>query len=133
MSFILLTPHLDLILDNLIQSSENIVEYLSNKLKKKLIFKLLKSFIDLMKKENKIIKGFHGIWNFYNLIRGIEIELKSENSTGNEKVSIIIEYIEKNFRGIEYEIAIDLKIELEDPRPKINLIVLLFCLKNYII
>ena len=72
----------------------------------------LKEIIDLMNKENKIIKDFHGISDFYILIRGISLELKSGDLTEKEKVSIIIKYIEKNFEGIEYEIDIDLQLVL---------------------
>ena len=82
----------------------------------------LKEFIDLMKKENKIIKDFHGIRDFYNLIRGIVLELKSGDLTNEEKVSIIIKYIERNFGGIEYEIDIDLQLVLEDTKKNIELI-----------
>ena len=70
----------------------------------------IKKLIDLMKKENKIIKDFHGILDFYNLIRGIAIELKSGDSTNNENISKIIQNIEINFWGID----IDLQIVLED-------------------
>ena len=74
----------------------------------------LKEFTDLMKKENKIRKDFHGIRDFYHLIRGIAIELKSGDLTDNEKVAIIIKYIERNFGGIEYEIDIDFNLVLEN-------------------
>ena len=83
----------------------------------------LKEFTDLMKKENKIRKDFHGIRDFYNLIRGIAIELKSGDLTDNEKVAIIIKYIERNFGGIEYEIDIDFNLVLEDTKEIIELII----------
>ena len=82
----------------------------------------LKEFTDLLKKENNIRKDFHGNRDFYNLIRGIAIELKSGDSTDNEKVSIIIKYIERNFGGIEYEIDIDFNLTLEDTKKNIELI-----------
>jgi len=82
----------------------------------------LKEYTDLMKKENKIRKDFHGNRDFYNLIRGIAAELKSGDSTDNEKVTIIIKYIERNFGGIEYEIDINLKLVLEDTKKNIELI-----------
>jgi len=82
----------------------------------------LKDFTDLLKKENKIRKDFHGNRDFYNLIKGIAIELKSGESTEKEKVSIIIKYIERNFGGIEYEIDIDFNLVLEDTKKNIELI-----------
>ena len=81
-----------------------------------------KEFINLLKKENKIRKDFHGNRDFYNLIRGIANKLKSGDATDYEKVSIIIQYIERNFGGIDYEIEIDLKLKLEDKKKEIELI-----------
>jgi len=82
-----------------------------------------KDFKDLLKKENKIRKDFHGNRDFYNLIRGIAIQLKSGDSTEYEKVKIIIKYIERNFGGIDYEIDKDsLNLVLEDSRKNIELI-----------
>ena len=37
-------------------------------------------------------------------------------------LEIIIKYIERNFGGIEYEIDIDFKLDLQDMREKIDLI-----------
>ena len=81
-----------------------------------------KEFIDLMKKENRIRKDFHGNRDFYNLIRGIAIELKYEDCTDSEKANIINKYIERNFGGIEYIIDIDLDLKLEDTKNDIDLI-----------
>ena len=88
--------------------------------------KALKEFTDLMKKENKIRKDFHGNRDFYNLIRGIAKEfergLQYGDFTDNEKVEIINKYIERNFGGIEYEIDIDLNFRFEDIKDYIELI-----------
>ena len=81
-----------------------------------------KDFKDLFKKEKKIRKDFHGNRDFYNLIKGIAIELKSGDNTDKEKVIIITKYIERNFGGIDYEIDIDLKSPLEDTKEYIELI-----------
>ena len=75
------------------------------------------------KKENLIKKDFHGNRDFYNLIRGIAIELaKAGDINDNEKVPIIVHYIERNFGGIDYEIDIDLNLTLEDTIENIKLI-----------
>jgi len=75
-----------------------------------------------MKKENKIRKDFHGNRDFYNLIKGIAIELKSGDYSEKEKVEIIIKNIERNFGGIEYEIDIDLELIFEDTTKEFQLI-----------
>ena len=75
-----------------------------------------------MEKENKIIIDFHRSHDFYNLIRGIALELKTGDYTDKEKVSIIIKYIERNFGGIEYEIDIDLQLVLKETKKDIELI-----------
>ena len=67
-----------------------------------------KVYKELMKKENKIKKDFHGNRDFYHLIKGTANDLgKSGDTSDNEKVIIIIKYIERNFGGIDYEIDID--------------------------
>ena len=76
----------------------------------------------MLKKDEKVRKDFHGNHDFYNLIRGIAIDLKSGEFTDNEKVAIIIKYIERNFGGIEYQIDLDLKLVLDDIRGDIKLI-----------
>ena len=104
----------------------NIVESDKNKKIEKRQFefiKELKEFKDLLKKENKIRKDFHGNRDFYNLIRGIAIELgRLGDSNDNDKVSIITKYIERNFGGIDYEIDMDLNLILDDIRERIKLI-----------
>ena len=75
-----------------------------------------------MIKDEKVRKDFHGNHDFYNLIRGIAIDLKSGEYTDNEKVAIIIKYIERNFGGIEYEIDLDLKLVLDDTQREVGLI-----------
>ena len=85
--------------------------------------KELKEFKDLLKKEDKIRKDFHGNRDFYNLIKGIAIELgKLGDSNDNDKVLIIIKYIERNFGGIDYEIDIDLNLKLDDIIEKVRII-----------
>ena len=81
-----------------------------------------KYFKDLMKKEKKIRKDFHGNRDFYNIIRGIAIQLKSGDMIDKDKVPIIIQYIERNFGGINYEIDIDFNSALEDKKDDIKLI-----------
>ena len=83
--------------------------------------KKLDEFNNLLKKENKIRKDFHGNRDFYNLIKGIAIELgKLGDVNNNDKVPIIIKYIERNFGGIEYEIDIDFNTNLDDIREKVK-------------
>ena len=82
-------------------------------------------FKDLMKKEKKIRKDFHGNRDFYNIIRGIAIQLKSGNIIDKDKVPIIIKYIERNFGGINYEVDIDFQLTQRTPddvKEKIKLI-----------
>ena len=90
-----------------------------------------KIFIDIKKKEKKIKIDFHGNRDFYNLIKGIAIELKSGDITDDDKVSIVIKYIERNFGGIEYEIDIDLDSPLEDTKNDIELIKNILADYNY--
>ena len=85
--------------------------------------KELKEFKDLLKKENKFQKDFHGNRDFYNLIKGIAIELRRlGDSNDNDKVQIIVKYIERNFGGNDYEIDIDFNLLLDDIRKEIKLI-----------
>ena len=80
-----------------------------------------KEFITLYKKEKKIKIDFHGNRDFYNLIKGIAIELRKLGDLSNEdKVQIIIKYIERNFGGIDYEIDIDFKSTLDDIRKELK-------------
>ena len=82
-----------------------------------------KLFQNLLKKEKKIRKDFHGNRDFYNLVKGIAIELsRMEDSNDNDKVTIVIKYIERNFGGIDYEIDIDLNLSLEDIGKDIKII-----------
>ena len=160
-ALVLSVPDLDQRLDEIIKTSNNIVESISERLAKDPIFALLSrtyfdyknelqfikelivfkkyknnkdiklkeqiekrqfgdikkenEFIALLKKENKIRKDFHGNRDFYNLIKGIAIELGKLGAIDNiEKVPIIIKYIERNFGGIEYEIDIDFNSTNDD-------------------
>ena len=146
-------PDLDQIYDELIKTTVNIVESISDKLKKEPIFEIIsktyfeyKKILHIIKelivykrsaevknkqskrknlskpKERKIYKfrkDFHGNHDFYNLIKGIAIELKYGDSTDIEKVEIINKYIERNFGGMKYKINIDL--DLEDTKKYIEL------------
>ena len=87
------------------------------------VIKELQKFKDLLKKDDKIRKDFHGNRDFYNLIKGIAIELGRLGDTNDEeKVPIIIKYIERNIGGIEYEIDIDFDLVLDDIMENINTI-----------
>ena len=106
-------------LDNKDESNKNV------KIEKRQfdIIKDLKEFKDLLIKDEKIRKDFHGNRDFYNLIKGIAIELGRLGDTNDEeKVPIIIKYIERNLGGIEYEIDIDFNLILDDIRDKIDTI-----------
>jgi len=86
-----------------------------------------KLYKDLMKKEKKIKVDFHGNRDFYNLIKGTAYELgKSTESTDEDKVNIIIKYIERNFGGIDYEVDIDFSIVLRDIDKKVKLLEKIF-------
>jgi len=80
-------------------------------------------FKELMKSETKIRKDFHGNRDFYHIIKGIAydfgktIDLEDSN---NEKIRIIIKYIERNFGGIDYEIDIDFNLTLDDIQTQID-------------
>ena len=107
------------------EKNENGEEINNQKEKEKRTFESIKGekeFNYFLKIENKIRKDFHGNRDFYNLIRGIAIELRAGDSTDNDKASIIIKYIERNFGGIDYEIDIDLDLVLEDIKKDIELI-----------
>ena len=74
-----------------------------------------KLFKQLLLKEHKIQKDFHGNRDFYNLIRGIANDLeKLGDSSDKEKIEKIIKYIERNFGGIKYNIDIDYKLKFGD-------------------
>ena len=80
-----------------------------------------KEFIELMKKDDTIRKDFHGNRDFYNLIKGIANALRQSGDLGdNEKVAIIIKFIERNFGGIEYSIHIDFNLILDDIREEVE-------------
>ena len=80
-----------------------------------------KEFKKLMQKEDKIRKDFQGNRDFYNLIKGVANDLsKLGDCTDKEKIDIIIEYIERNFGGIEYEIDIDYHLKLSDMENQIG-------------
>ena len=84
--------------------------------------KKLAQFIDLLKKEDKIRKDFHGNRDFYSLIKGIAIELaRLGDISYSDKVPIIIRYIERNLGGIQYEIDIDIESSssLDDIRERV--------------
>ena len=77
--------------------------------------KLTKEFKELFMEENKIIVDFHGYRDFCHLIKGIANNIsKLDDIKDNELVQIIINYIERNFGGIEYEINLDFNLLLDD-------------------
>ena len=86
--------------------------------------KATKEFRKLLQKENKIRKDFHGNRDFYNLVRGIAIDLSKFGDTigDKDKIDKIIKNIERNFGGIEYDIDIDDKIKLGDMENQIKAI-----------
>ena len=85
--------------------------------------KLMKEYKVLFKNEKNINIDFHGNSDFYHLIKEISIEMEGLSSIENNKVKSIIErYIEKNFGGIDYEIDIDFKLELNDIKDKIEFV-----------
>ena len=82
--------------------------------------KQTKEFKDLMKKENKIKIDFHGYRDFYYLIKGIANTFRDRGDISDEeKVNIIIDNIERNFGGIEYEIDIDFNLRFDDIKKEI--------------
>ena len=82
-----------------------------------------KTFKKLMNYDTQIKLDFHGIRDFYCLIKGIATELeKIENAKDIDIVALIEKYIERNFGGIEYEIDIDRNIIPEDMERNVKLI-----------
>ena len=80
-----------------------------------------KEFKDLMKKENSIRLDFHVNRDVYNFIRGISNDIgRAIDSSDNEKVKIIIKYIERNFGEINYEIDINFNLIVDDIRKEIE-------------
>jgi len=72
-------------------------------------------FIKLLKKDKIIKSEFHGNRDFYNLIKGVAIEGSKLNNISDEKqISIINNFIERNFGGINYDINIDFNLEFDD-------------------
>ena len=91
------------------------------------VIKETKDFKNLFKKDEKIRKDFHGNRDFYNLIKGIANDLARLGDTNDEeKVPIVIKYIDRNMGGIEYEIDIDFNLKADDIRERLNKI------KNYL-
>lgn len=121
-------------IDEIIESSKTIVEGVSNKIKNDIIFEilsatyfrykeLLKIIKELMEKKRKFRIDFHGIVDFYHLIKGIANELwKLGEIKDYEKVPIIIEYIERNFGVIDYDIDIDFVLKFDEFSDKITVI-----------
>jgi hypothetical protein len=80
-----------------------------------------KEFNNLFKKEKKLKVDFHGNRDLYNFIKGIAIRTaKLSSFDENEVISIINNYIERNFGGIDYEIDIDLDLKLTDIEDEIK-------------
>ena len=83
--------------------------------------KELKDYKYLYKLENEIKIDFHGNRDFYYIIKGIANELDKLGET-DDKVKIVIEFIERNFGGIEYKVDLDLDVNLEDMKKKIEML-----------
>ena len=83
-----------------------------------------REFIKILKREKKIKTEFHGNSDFYNLIKGIAIEVSRLNNIFDEKkiVSIINNNIERNFGGIIYEIDIAFNLILNDIKDEIKIL-----------
>ena len=85
----------------------------------------IEHYIEFMKlcKKDKIIKTeFLGNRGFYNLIKAVEIEGPKLYNIYDENqiVPIIINFIERNFGGINYEIDKDFNLEFEDIKDGID-------------
>ena len=81
----------------------------------------MKDYINLYKKEKKIKEDFHGNRDLYNFIKEIAIETGRLSTFEDNEVKEIIErYIERNFGGIDYEIDIDFRLELNDIKTQIS-------------
>ena len=81
-----------------------------------------KDYNDMMKKDERIKKDFHGNRDFYYLIKGIAYDIgDSADYSDNEKFTkIIIKHIERNFGGIEYDIDINFNLKLEGIKEKVE-------------
>ena len=72
---------------------------------------LKNDFINLLKKEYKIRKNFHGNYDFFYLIKGMANDItKALDNDDEKKASIIIKQIERNFGGINYDFNLDLNL-----------------------
>lgn len=82
----------------------------------------MKKFRILFKKEKTINLDFHGNADLYiNLIKGVAIEVGSLKTSDQIEIKDIVEkYIERNFGGIDYEIAIDFKFSFEEIKQRIK-------------
>ena len=81
----------------------------------------MKKFRNLFKKEKTINLDFHGNADLYNLIKGVAIEVGSLKTSDQIEIKDIVEkYIERNFGGIDYEIAIDFKFSFEEIKQRIK-------------
>ena len=77
---------------------------------------LLPEFKNILKEEKEIKTEFHGNRDFYSIIKSVAIEGSNlENINDETQIKPIIEkYIERNFGGINYEIDLSFKFNLED-------------------
>jgi len=81
-------------------------------------------FIKLFKTDKQIKTEFHGNRDFYNLIKGVAIEVSKLGTTPENKniVEIINKCIERNFGGITYDIDIDFNLEFGDIQDRMKIL-----------
>ena len=78
-------------------------------------------FQKLLKDVDEIKFDFHGNRDFYFFIKGIAREAsKLGEHIDNTCVSIVEKYIERNFGGIDYEMDLDLNLDLTDIKEEIE-------------
>jgi len=79
-------------------------------------------FIKLFKRDKIIKTEFHGNRDFYNIIRGVAIESSTlkKGSDKSDIITIINNFIERNFGGISYNIDIDFTSQFEDKKAEME-------------
>ena len=82
----------------------------------------MNEFKKVLENIKPIEADFHGIENFFNLIKGIAKDMKGLNYDEEEVTQIIKKHIEENFGGFDYEIVIDLNPKFDDIRDELDLI-----------
>ena len=82
----------------------------------------MNEFKKVLENIKPIEADFHGIENFFNLIKGIAKDMKGLNYDEEEVTQIVKKHIEENFGGFDYEIDIDLNLKFDDIRNELDLI-----------